>query len=204
MADLTVKEQEMFGKYWGQENLAFNEHFWEDASASYCDGFTNIMMPLVHCPESVRRVLDILECPPGKCGKCCCYSVIQVNDFDIRRIIDNTDYTQKDMDELVKVKEDGNKFLDGTNGCPFLKDDTCLVYKYRPDTCYLFPIQGPRQAFINDKPIQQMLIRAKCPESMKVIRNILTDAVVTNKMMLLPDLSLIPPKTQESKKSKKS
>ena len=202
MADLTAAEQTMFAKYWGKTKLEIKDKFWEDAWTYYGDGGrTNIAMPLEHNFANIRWITDMLECPPGKCGVCCHYSVIEISDFDIKKIIDNTKYTKEDFDKLIKIRENGTKYRSGDdNGCPFLKDNVCTIYKHRPDTCCLFPIQTPRQAFSNGKPMMQMLIRVKCLESMRIIRKILTDNVADSERILLPDLSTIPTKQPQMQK----
>ncbi len=73
-----------------------------------------------------------------------------------------------------------------------IKDNKCKIYKFRPDTCYFYPIQGSVDAIINDKPNRQMRIKIKCLSSLNVARKIITKALSEENGILLPNLTIIP------------
>jgi len=188
MISLDTGEIKLFGKYWGKD-LVHNEDFWEDVYEYYSQEPRNAPMPLHYTPSTVRYVLDMLECPPGVCGECCHYKTIQLRGKDIPRIVENTEYTLEYLKGILKEK-DGYYYIDGSNGCPFLKDNSCSIHKYRPDTCYLFPI-GNKESAVKGEKVLQMTMRIRCVPVLKVARKLVTDSVTENKI-LLPDLSIIP------------
>ena len=192
MSELTIAERELFAKYWGQEDLAHNEDFWADIRVRYMGSDKVITLPVSYNPLTVRRVLDMLKCPPGVCGLCCRYKTIHITSDDILTIIENTGYTQEDMDGLLK-EDDKGKYLEGLpDGCPFLMDNACAIWEHRPSVCYLYPIQGGRTAFLGEEQISQMIIKLKCPASIGIVEKVMQRAVTENpNMMLLPDLSLV-------------
>ncbi len=192
MADLTIAERELFAKYGGQEDLTHNEDFWADIRLRYIGSDKIIALPVAYNPLTVRRVLDMLNCPPGACGLCCRYRTIHVTSDDILTIIEKTEYTQEDIDKLLKEDEKGRYLAGEPDGCPFLKDNVCTIWEHRPSVCYLYPIQGGREAFLGEQQISQMTIKLKCPASIEVVKRVMERAVTENpNMLLLPDLSLV-------------
>lgn len=184
MAILSVDEQELFAKYWGKE---LGEEFWMDIAARYLHSDALIALPVEFTYQNVQRVLSLLDCPPGKCGACCKYERIQVTQEDIKKITDNTPYKNIDV-----KSEQGVYYLDGSKGgCPFLKEDACTIWPYRPFACYLYPIQGGRPAMFNGQQKNQMMIRLYCPSSIAVTRRVIEMALENPGTMLLPDLSVI-------------
>jgi Fe-S-cluster containining protein len=130
----------------------------------------------------------MLDCPPGKCGLCCKYPQIHVSRADIKKITDNTEF--KNLD--VKEDDKGNLYMDGSNGgCPFLRDNICIIWPHRPFICSLYPIQGGRPAMLNGRKVNQMLIRLNCLESIKLARKVIDLALRDPQFMLLPDLSVV-------------
>ena len=169
MAELTKREQMLFVQYGGNQDLVNNDEFWQAAFDCYSQEIKSVPLPLRYNPLTVRMIHDMLDCPPGECGKCCYYIKIPLKANDIKRITENTSYN--DLDRLIVIDKDGSKYFTGQpDGCPFLKDNTCTIYKYRPDVCYLFPIQSGMFATTSDgQQIQQMYIRVKCPQTMKIV-----------------------------------
>lgn len=182
MAELTLEEQGMFAKYYGDSDLVHNDLFWLECLMVYQERI--IPLPLIDNAYSRRKLHDLLECPPGKCASCCSYKRVPLSPDDIIRL------GKENKDKLVEV--DGRLELNCENGCPFLVGYACSVYKNRPDVCAEFPIQLPRESIMNGKVILQITYRLKCEASLKVIRAIMTEACSTAPMLLLPDLSLIP------------
>lgn len=76
-----------------------------------------------------------------KCGNCC--RVIQplLTDADIKRLAAHLGLSVKQFrDDFIKVgseEETGAEF--STMPCPFLRDNICSVYDYRPRDCQSYP-----------------------------------------------------------------
>jgi len=185
MAVLTVEEQELFAKYWGKE---LGDEFWADVSAHYLKSNVLLPLPVEYNTQNVKRVLGMLDCPPGKCGLCCRYQKTHVSQEDIRNIVNNTEH--KNIE--VKKDKDGYYFLDGSDGCcPFLKENYCTIWEHRPFICYLYPIQGGKPSVLNGKQMSQMVIRLYCQASIDLTRKLIEIALENPDFMLLPDLSVI-------------
>lgn len=198
MVELNSLQSALFSKYWGRNDLVTDEEFWRDVYAYYLEEAIagSAPLPLRFNPYTVRMVREWLNCPPGLCGKCCRYDTVQLNKNDFTRIAENTSYTEEDLKKLTTIKE-GMPALNGEQGCPFLKDNTCTIYEFRPDACYMFPFDG-RDAVLDGKPAKQMQIRLICEPALAVARKIITETVSKGKSLLLPDLTIIPKKdTQE-------
>lgn len=194
MADLTLAECGMFSKYYGDKDLVNNEAFWEDCLLFYSD--RNIPLPLADNSDSRRRLRLLLKCPPGKCGVCCQYRDTPISESDLQIIKEN--WQKEDMDiadfesKYIKKKDDGSLFMDTSKGCPFMVDNSCTIYEYRPAICGDFPIQKPRESlFNNQQKFLQLVYRLKCPASLDVIKTIMKEATDGGQMLLLPDLSLV-------------
>jgi len=182
MADLSISEMKMFAKYYGDRDLIDNDLFWLECLMMYPDKV--VPLPLVDCAESRRKLSDLLECNPGECGLCCRYDRVPLSNDDIKRLAG--------IENNVTML-DGKPYLMCKDGCQFLKDDACSVYKKRPDVCMQFPIQTPRDGVIDGKtPFKQVQYRLKCKPGLDVIRTIMRESLAAREMTLLPDLSLIP------------
>jgi len=187
MLSLNEYEVKLFTKYYGRNDLVTDNEFWQDIYEYYSKEH-DALLPLPFNPYTVRMVLEMLECPPGACGKCCHYNNTQLSVNDCRRIVNNTHYTAEDLDHIVVIKE-GKMSLDCTNGCPFLKKNRCTIYKARPDCCYMFPLSGKAAMAGN---VKQMQIRIICEPALAVAKKIITEAVKKGTSILLPDLTIIP------------
>ncbi len=179
---LSKGEQKLFAKYWGHPNLAECDEFWADVYETYKE--IDIPMPMKHSPLTIRFVHDLLDCQ--KCGDCCRYKRIPIKEDDIKRIKEHCN----EIDSFVQKCDEG-LYLDGTNGCPFLKEKLCSIYKYRPDTCFLYPVQNGIKSMMGEELLTQMTIRLRCPQTLKMIRTIITDAVKAKESLLLPNLNII-------------
>lgn len=190
MAELSAAEQQMFAKWRGVEDLHLSDDFWADVLVVYQE--KHVPIPLEYTPQSARRVLDMLECPPGKCGLCCRYGELPVDSFDVQRIVQKTDWTTEGLGALLKAKPDGSVVIPCPSGCPFLEDNRCTIYDARPSVCFFFPLQSPRMAMRNGQAFHQAVLRIKCPSTVNIVRTLMCEALV-NGGILLPDLSLVAP-----------
>lgn len=192
MVDLDEGEARLFAKYWGDNDLVNNEEFWDDVFEYYSKEPRNASMPIKYTPLTVRKVQGMLNCPPGECGKCCkTYGVVSVSPDDRHRITENTECTEEELLKILTIDEKGVYINSKENGhCPFLENDACKIYDYRPDTCWLYPF-GFKEATLGGKLVQQMVIRIKCRPALDVARTLITQAMREDKL-LLPDLTIIP------------
>jgi len=195
MADLTSAEQGMFSRWWGVKDLHVNDEFWTEVLLFYQD--KNVALPVAYTPQSVRYILDKLECPVGKCALCCRYDELPVNAEDLKRIEEKSEWGMEELGDLVKAKADRSTFIVCSDGCPFLKENACTIYECRPSACYFFPLNTPRMATLNGQEFQQAVLRVKCLSSVNIVRRLMTDALAEGGM-LLPDLSLVGPNKEES------
>ena len=195
---LTNGETVLMSKYYGQQDLAKNEAFWQDVLTCLGKEETTVAIPLLFNPTAVRRVQEMLDCTPGKCGDCCRYKRISITEIDSQRLADSNACTMEELGKALAADKDGI-FLPGEpNGCPFLRDNICSVYQRRPDICWLFPIMGGRPTIINGKPAEQMLVRLKCEPIVRVVRQLITESLAKQDALLLPDLSIVPRTKQEA------
>ncbi len=192
MADYSLQEKAMLGRWWGATDLQHNEEFWSEVLPAYRDKI--LPVPLVANRESARRFAELFKC--NSCGECCRYDKIPINKVDLERIARESKF---DMPRLISLTRDHPQtgtlaFEAGTKGCPLLsKQNKCKVYNCRPDTCYFFPLQPPKQAILGKtEAFQQMTIRLKCQPAVDVVRLLLLESLAGGGE-LMPDLSTIPP-----------
>lgn len=200
MADLTKGEQILYAKYWGKKDLFNNPRFWSDVFNYYKDTEEELALPVIYDPLQIRKLQDMLHCPPGECARCCHYHKVHVGLADIDRIVENTEYGKEQIEGMLEEDERG-KYLSCKDGCPFLKDKMCSIYPYRPDTCWLFPLQVGRDVLIDGKLAQQVMIRIVCAPALQVARQVIGQALQLGGRMLLPDLSVIPVYKEENEAS---
>jgi Fe-S-cluster containining protein len=189
---LTSEEQYLFSKYWGRYDLAEYDEFWEDVFKYYSKELKDAPLPLEYNPLTVRMVSDMLDCPPSKCGLCCKhYKKVHLTASDILRLIDSKSATEEELNKILQKDKDNHWFMNCfPNGCHFLKDNVCSVYKYRPDVCYIFPF-GSNECGLNGKITKQMTIRMKCRPALEVTKILIKKSLATGDKFLLPNLMII-------------
>ena len=186
MADLDAHEMVMFAKWHGVTDLVHNESFWDDCLKTYIG--KSVVLPYDDDPSERRKVSMLVHCPPGVCGQCCrYYDRIAITSGEYKTISSATG-------KRVNIDVEGEQFfLRIGDCCQFLKDNACTIYDIRPAVCRAFPILGPRETVSPDGTIfKQLQIRLQCPPSLSAIRTTLSQACSGGKLMILPDLSLIP------------
>lgn len=186
MADLDLQEMKMFAKWYGTPGLVNNRDFWSDCLAAYLD--KSVTLPMCDEPAEREALLALVKCPPGECGDCCRYDKVAITQKEYEALKANTQQTIR-----VLSDDKGNLFLDSRNGCQFLKNNICVIYSFRPAVCRSFPIVTPKVVVDTDgTQIKQIQMRIKCPAALEALRTVFTRVCSTGKLMLLPDLSLIP------------
>lgn len=191
MVALDEHKAKLFSKYWGRNDLAGNDEFWQDVYGYYSRELDNAPLPMVFSPSTLRIVSEMLKCPPGKCGRCCDYDHIEINDYDIRRITEGTEHTEEDLKKLIKTVDDKMTMNGHPDGCPFLEKNACTIYRFRPDACWMFPFSGKSVQLGNEK-VKQIHIRIKCKPALAVARKVITEVMSKGDKILLPDLTIIP------------
>lgn len=183
MTKFNEVEVKLFSKYWGADHLEDNDEFWEDAYNLHKETAINVPVPLGLDAFSIRYAGDLFVCPSGGCADCCRFKRVSVRERDVLRIVENTEYSMDDVEGMLGANDNG-RFLKAEGGCPFLKDKVCTIYAYRPDICWLFPLQSNTD--------NQMLVRLLCRPALDLVRKLITDSVRANGTLLLPNLNIIP------------
>lgn len=188
MANFTAQDLKMFSKWYGRPNLELIDEFWQDVFTVYHEQI--VPMPLGLNDKTYQIVAPLLHCPPGECGDCCRYKWVALKPEDIERLLTAPGITREYLDSVCGDNE-GAVCIKGV--CPFLKDNKCSVYEYRPSICRTFPIQpGVMNRDEAGKPTEQMHIRMKCPASLNLARQIILQTLAHNEgLVLLPDLTVI-------------
>ena len=186
MADLDLNEMKMFAKWYSTSALVDNNEFWRDCMTAYLE--KSITLPMYDEPAEREAILKLVKCPPGECGACCRYDRVAITQKEYEVLMAKTQQKTNILSD-----NEGNLFLDSTNGCQFLKNNICVIYSLRPTVCRSFPIVTPKDAVAADgTQLKQIQIRLKCPAALEAVRTVFTRVCSTGKLMLLPDLSLIP------------
>jgi Fe-S-cluster containining protein len=186
VADLDLQEMKMFAKWYGTPDLFKLPEFWGDCMRAYMD--KSVTLPMYDEPAEREAVLDLVKCPPGECGDCCRYDKVALTQEEYETLVARTDAR---LDLITDAN--GNLFIDSSGGCPFLKDNICSIYAFRPSVCRSFPIVTPKEAVDADGALlKQIQVRIKCPAALEAVKTIFTRVCSSGKLMLLPDLSLIP------------
>lgn len=178
---LSAGEAKLFGKYYAKEFLT-QDGFWADVLAWLGPEGTNIPLPYSYNPTTVRLVQNLLQCPKGQCSLCCRYPQVPMDEHDIKRLAQAGFTLSKDQ---MGTREDGVEYIKAVDGCPFLKDNLCLVYAFRPDACWLFPINRDGDG---------MHLRVKCEPGMAVAKQVLIEAQNSG-LLVLPNLRCVKKET---------
>ena len=188
MANFTAQDLKMFSKYYGVPHLETIDEFWQDVFTIYHEVL--VPMPLGLNEKTYQMVEGFLDCPPGKCGECCRYKWTALKPADIERLLTAPGVTKEYIDSVCEEHE-GVISIKGN--CPFLKDNLCTIYEFRPSICRTFPIQpGVMLRDEQGTPTEQMHIRMKCQASLNLARQIIIQTLAHNEnLTVLPDLTII-------------
>lgn len=155
-------------------DLIDNDGFWAEAFERFkgCD----MRLPVENSRWAVRVVLDEIDCKAEGCDYCCRhYKNVQVTQADIDRL---QDHYGADIQDGVRNLPKGGMRFDITDGCRFLHDDGCKVYRYRPDGCYFVPLQfGYNYNEDGSEKDTNLYIRIECKPAMKAVREIMRRAL---------------------------
>ena len=188
---LSEPDQKMFAKYYGHRSLLADDGFWDDVLKVYMN--INIPMPWALTEGSIKRFTNYLVCPPGECGECCNKPwFTPVTQADLERMGHNDPQALQTAIEHLVVGKTGIMNIQGP--CPFLRDNFCSIYSYRPDCCRSFPIQTEIHAKVNldGQEVEQMWVRVKCKPGVNVVRGMFREMMAKeSRLLLLPNLNIV-------------
>jgi Fe-S-cluster containining protein len=113
----------------------------------------------------------------NQCGECCKDMDVPLSHIDIKRLIEaNTGLdsemfitlhpaTKENLDSVLLYGEYHELFLTNKlsdNSCIFLKDNSCSIYEYRPNSCRTWPFSKniKNKLFIDD--VASKLVEISC------------------------------------------
>jgi Fe-S-cluster containining protein len=79
------------------------------------------------------NIVEKYKC--NKCGLCCKNNNLFLTQYELNVICDKL----KIKEENVKIKNKSDDYLILNAPCPFLKNNVCIIYDFRPDICRVFP-----------------------------------------------------------------
>ena len=187
MADLDTQEMKMFAKWHGTLDLVNVASFWCDCMSAYRD--KSVILPLIDTAIEREKVSQLIKCPPGECGECCRHhNTIAISHLEYISL----QAVQKQQPN-VSQSSNGQLYLCVQNGCQYLVRNVCSVYAVRPSVCKAFPIVAPKDATdVNGTAVKQLQIRLQCQAALDAVHAIFHEVCASGKLLVLPDLSLIP------------
>ena len=91
---------------------------------------------MVH--EIYQDVSSQIDCT--KCANCCKEMKPILKQQDIKRFSSGIDIPVKELkDKHIEKGEEPNEFYFNVKPCPFLKENLCTNYNFRPEDCRSFP-----------------------------------------------------------------
>jgi Fe-S-cluster containining protein len=186
VADFDLQEMTMFARWHACPDLVTNDDFWQDCARIYIDKI--ITLPVDDTSAERLLFLKSFSCPPGKCGACCRRGYVPLTAQENECL--SAGARNK---ELIFSDNEGSYILDISAGCQFLEGNACTVHAFRPEACRSFPVLEPRRTVSPDGDVfDQLRVNLACRPAVQAVRAILTRVCSGGKLMLLPDLSIIP------------
>lgn len=84
-----------------------------------------------------KEVTQKIDCQT--CGNCCRVIHPILRQSDIKRLASHLAISQDEFENQYLIKDEGDNFTFRSNPCPFLSDNSCSVYKNRPEDCKSYP-----------------------------------------------------------------
>lgn len=84
-----------------------------------------------------KEISSEVDCK--NCANCCKSLRVRLDDEDIEYFCKGLDLDPKAFREQYLVKCETGEYIFETMPCPFLKDNLCSNYQYRPKRCRSFP-----------------------------------------------------------------
>jgi uncharacterized protein len=87
-----------------------------------------------HCQE----VTAAIDCT--KCGNCCREALPALWPSDVKRLATGLNLTEEQVHQrYLEPGDQPDTFEFNAKPCPFLADNKCTVYEFRPDDCRSYP-----------------------------------------------------------------
>ena len=89
--------------------------------------------------EIYKDVFSQIDCT--QCGNCCKEQKPSTPDEDILRIIRHLNITKEEfIEKYTEFDADENeRYIKDEGDCPFLEDNKCAIYEFRPHDCRSYP-----------------------------------------------------------------
>ena len=84
-----------------------------------------------------REVSAEIDC--RACGNCCKEILPLLDEGDMERLANGLGISIAELKEQYLVKDDDGKYTFNSVPCPFLKNNVCSCYDYRPENCVSYP-----------------------------------------------------------------
>ena len=115
----------------------------EDENMEFRAFLKQITMKDEEVDEIVHRIYDevIKQIDCTQCGNCCKELGTLVSEKDIKRLAKGMGITQEECIRKYCGKIEGKEPDYELTGppCPFLRDNKCVYYEYRPKECWSYP-----------------------------------------------------------------
>ncbi len=73
------------------------------------------------------------------CGNCCKKLMLTLTQEEIKVIADHLDISYQQFSETYIEREAAGGFILNGPGCPFLENNKCSIYNFRPEICRSYP-----------------------------------------------------------------
>ena len=125
-----LKKIKQLGEKRDKENWEFRSFL------KFVDLEMEVLDSMVH--SIYQEVSSQIDCK--KCANCCKEMKPVLDIEDIKRFSTGIDIPFKEFkNQHIEMGEDKNEFYFNKKPCPFLKDNLCTNYDYRPEDCRSFP-----------------------------------------------------------------
>jgi Fe-S-cluster containining protein len=125
-----LKKIKQFGEERDRENWEFRSFL------KFVDMEPEELDALVH--EVYSDVSSQIDCT--KCANCCKEMKPLLSQKDIKNFATGIDVSVEEFTgQHIEKVEDPNEYYFNKKPCPFLKDDLCTNYDFRPEDCRSFP-----------------------------------------------------------------
>jgi len=187
VAELDAQEMKMFAKWHGVCDLVNSDDFWMDCMSAYRD--KSVTIPLYDTAVGREEMSRLVKCPPGECGVCCGYhETIAISGLEYKALC-----AVARQRPNMQRDSNGQMYLRVKDGCQYLVDNACSVYAVRPAVCKAFPLVASKDSVdLNGAHVKQLQIRLQCQAALDALRDVFYMVCAEGKVLVLPDLSLVP------------
>jgi len=73
------------------------------------------------------------------CGNCCRQILPALDEDDVDRLASCLEKTSNEIIALYLMTDDDGNLIFNRRPCPFLSENSCLIYEHRPEICRSYP-----------------------------------------------------------------